>query len=188
MERVMMARGFLRQPRWKIAIGVPLVYLPLLTTIPFVVITALIVRLHLTCIGAQNVRSYWSFVPGWVSHRYRYANQITYVTGANWHSFRHYRFYWVFNCKLYCPLSVALFGYLAYLVKVVENWWCPFDHDKKRDYYEGAVDRSYWHLYASEAEILHPDDRDNPIWNASMDGGVQASPDRQQPDDHAARP
>ncbi|MCW8918322.1 MAG: hypothetical protein OQL08_05855 [Gammaproteobacteria bacterium] len=167
MERVIIARGFSRQPRWKIIIGVPLIYLPLLLTVPFAVITVLLVRTHLNYIGAVNLRSYASFVPSWASHRYRYADQITYRSGAAWYNVRSYRLYWLFNCKLYCPLSVALFSYLSYLVKVVENWWCPFGHDKKAGYGEGAVDRSYWHLHLAEQERLHPEDRNNPLWNSA---------------------
>jgi hypothetical protein len=60
---------------------------------------------------------------------------------------------------------VALFRYISYLVIVVENWWCPFDHDKKCDYAGGAIDKSYWHLHEQEKARLHPDDRDNPVWN-----------------------
>jgi hypothetical protein len=47
----------------------------------------------------------------------------------------------------------------------VENWWCPFDHSCKREYAEGAIDRSFWHIYSHELGLLHPEDRDNPIWN-----------------------
>jgi hypothetical protein len=81
-----------------------------------------------------------------------------------------HRFYWIFNCKLYCPLSVALFRYAAYLVMIVENWWCPFAHNKKQEYAEAAIDKSYWHLHAQERERLHPDDCDNPIWNEAPRG------------------
>jgi len=103
------------------------------------------------------------------THCYKYSNQIVYSTGAKWHNLRHYRWYWIFNCKLYCPHSVALFRYIAYLTKIVENWWCPFDHDKKSEYQEGAIDKSYWHLHEQEKARLNPDDRDNPIWNEDKD-------------------
>ena len=23
---------------------------------------------------------------------------------------------------------------MSYLVQIVENWWCPFEHDKKAEY------------------------------------------------------
>ncbi|WP_455216825.1 hypothetical protein, partial [Kaarinaea lacus] len=82
-----------------------------------------------------------------------------------WYNLRGQRWYWIFNCKLYCPMSVALFCYTAYLVKIVENWWCPFDHDKKQEYAEGAIDKSYWHLNDKDMASLHPDDRSNIIWN-----------------------
>jgi hypothetical protein len=125
--------------------------------------------------GAENMRTYWDFVPEWASHRYHYGNQIVYTTGAAWHNLRHYRWYWIFNCKLYCPLSVALFRYNVYLVMIVENWWCPFGHAKKSDYQEGAIDKSYWHLYTQEQARLDPEDRDNPIWNEACDNKQPAS-------------
>ena len=165
MERVRIGSNYLKQPRWKIILGVPLIYLPLITTIPFLLISVLLIKAHLKWIGSMNIRSYWDFVPAWASHRYQYDNQITYSTGTAWHHLRAHRFFWIFNCKLYCPLSVGLFRYAAYLVKVVENWWCPFGHDKKNEYLESAIDTSYWHLHPVEREKLHPEDRDNPLWN-----------------------
>jgi hypothetical protein len=52
-------------------------------------------------------------------------------------------------------------------VKVVENWWCPFGHNKKDDgdYNEGAIDKSFWHIYPEERAKLHEDDLKNPLWN-----------------------
>lgn len=165
MDRVKIGCNYMTQPTWKVILGVPLIYFPLFTTIPFVAIGVLLVRTHLKWIGGMNIRSYWEFVPDWISHRYRYSDQITYTTGAHWYNLRAHKFYWVFNCKLYCPLSVALFRYMAYLVKIVENWWCPFDHNQKHEYREGAIDQSYWHLHDAERVKLHPDDLNNPIWN-----------------------
>ena len=165
MERVQIGKNYIHQKRWKLFIGIPLIYIPLLTTVPFVMIGVLLVKTHLKFIGAMNVRSYWDFVPEWISHRYLLDNQITYSTGSTWYNLRSFKFYWIFNCKLYCPLSVALFGYAAYLVKIVENWWCPFGHNKKETYAEAAIDKSYWHLHEVERNKLHQDDRDNPIWN-----------------------
>jgi hypothetical protein len=60
---------------------------------------------------------------------------------------------------------VGLFRYTVYLVQIVENWWCPFEHDKKDTYSESAIDQSYWHLHHAELEKLHADDLNNPIWN-----------------------
>jgi hypothetical protein len=37
------------------------------------------------------------------------------------------RLYWILNCTWYCPVSVGLFEWHAYLVKLIENWWCPFN-------------------------------------------------------------
>ena len=165
MERVIIGANFSQQPIWKKAVGIPLIYFPLITTTPFVLIGVLLVRTHLKYVGAMNIRTYWDFVPTWISHRYNNDNQIIYTTGAAWYNLRAHRYYWIFNCKLYCPLSVALFRYAAYLVMIVENWWCPFAHNKKQEYAEGAIDKSYWHLHSQERERLHPDDRGNPIWN-----------------------
>ena len=173
MKRITIGSNYLHQPTWKLVLGVPLIYFPLITTTPFVLVGVLLVRAHLKWVGGMNLRSYWEFVPTWASHRYQYSNQITYSTGAAWYNLRARKFYWIFNCKLYCPLSVALFRYMAYLVKIVENWWCPFDHDRKCEYSEGAIDMSYWHLHAIEREKLHPDDRNNPIWNeAAIDSAT----------------
>ena len=165
MQRVKIGSNYMSQPTWKVFFGVPLIYLPLITTIPFVAIGVILVRTHLKWVGGMNIRSYWDFVPEWASHRYKYNNQIVYTTGAHFYNLRARKFYWIFNCKLYCPLSVALFRYLAYLVRIVENWWCPFAHDKKEGYAGSAIDKSYWHLHDQELERLHPDDLNNPIWN-----------------------
>jgi hypothetical protein len=61
---------------------------------------------------------------------------------------------------------VGLFEWHAYLVKLVENWWYPFRHNKKNsNYREAAIDQSFWHIYPEEIGKLEPEDRDNPIWN-----------------------
>jgi hypothetical protein len=61
-------------------------------------------------------------------------------------------------------LSIALVAYLFYLVKVVEQWWCPFGHDKKHIYADVPIDKSFWHANG-DVGSLHPDDRENPSWN-----------------------
>lgn len=165
MSRVNIGNNFLKQQNWKIYLGVPLIYLPLIVTIPFVLVGIFLVKLHLKLVGAKNVKPYWSFVPEWITHRYKYDNQIIYHTQSKWYHLGHYKFFWLFNCKLYCPLSVALFRYASYLVMIVENWWCPFHHEKKSEYQDGAIDQSYWHLYEGEKQRLHPDDLNNSIWN-----------------------
>ena len=132
-EGVQLGKNFEKRPVFlRVIIGIPLIYLPLLTTTPFVLVGVTIVRWHLWCLGAKNMKGYWD---------------------------------WIFNCKVYCPLSVALLRYAVYLVKIVENWWCPFTHERKEEYADGAIDYSYWHIYPETKALLHPDDRDNPIWN-----------------------
>lgn len=171
MDRVTIGSNYERQPFWKIVLGVPLIYLPLITTVPFVALGVVLVRAHLKYVGGMAIKSYWEFVPSWVSHRYRNKEQPT-INISRFHP-AHYRFFWVFNCKLYCPLSVALFRYASYLVMIVENWWCPFVHDRKGDYAEGAIDRSFWHVDPEETVKLHPDDKNNLQWNEQRE-----SPDR----------
>lgn len=171
MERVRIGDGFQRQPKWRLLLGIPLIYLPLLTTVPFLIVGVLLARLHLWLVGATEMRGYWDFVPTWISHRYRNAEHIRLDSARGRWNILRTRFFWVANCKLYCPMSVALLAYATYLVKVVENWWCPFAHDRKASYAEGAIDMSFWHLDPQERRRLHPDDRENPIWNQAADRG-----------------
>jgi len=166
MDRVQIGCNYVKQPFWKIMFGVPLIYLPIITSVPFVIIGVLLIKTHLRYIGGMKIKSYWEFVPSWISHRYRNNEQPT--INVPWYYLAHYRFFWIFNCKLYCPLSVALFGYATYLVKIVENWWCPFAHEQKKTYAESAIDESFWHVDPEELAKLHPDDRKNPIWNAKV--------------------
>lgn len=165
MDRVRIGRNFRKQPYWKLVLAIPLIYTPLLVTLPFVVLGVFLVWLHLKLIGGTQIKSYWDFVPSWISHRYRYENQITFGKSASRLSIARSRVYWLFNCKLYCPMSVALFAYANYLVKIVENWWCPFAHSKKQSYDGSAIDQSFWHTYPDELKKLHSEDQKNPIWN-----------------------
>lgn len=163
-EGVLIGRTFPKIPIFpRIVIGTPLIYLPILTTIPFVVVGVFIVRWHLWMLGARNIKSYWEFVPKWVTHRYVYATQP--VASDNPLDFAHYKWFWIFNCKVYCPLSVALFRYAVYLIKIVENWWCPFAHERKGEYCDASIDYSFWHVFPELNKRLDPEDRDNPIWN-----------------------
>ncbi len=163
MKRVRIGCNYVKQPFWKILLGVPLIYLPLFTTVPFMVVGVVLVKTHLRFVGGMEIKPYREFVPDWISHRY--LNREQPVLNIPWYQPAHYHWFWVFNCKLYCPLSVALFRYMAYLVMIVENWWCPFGHNRKQDYADGAIDQSIWHVDPLETVKLHPADRDNPIWN-----------------------
>lgn len=168
MQRVKIGCNHRAQPFWKFVVGVPLIYMPLFFTTPFVVVGIFLVKAHLTLVGGMDLKSYWrDFVPEWVSHRYTMRNQITGTDDSRFYLTKT-RLFWIFNCKLYCPLSVASFRYMAYLVMIVENWWCPFNHGKKSDYSEGAIDQSFWHIYPEEVVKLSPEDRDNPIWNEAV--------------------
>ncbi len=166
MDRVRIGCNYEKQPLWKVILGVPLIYLPIITTVPFVIVGALLVKTHLKYVGGMNIKSYWDFVPAWTSHRYSNAEQPT--ININRFHLAHYRIFWVLNCKHYCPMSVALFSYAAYLVKIVENWWCPFAHDRKQNYIEGSIDLSFWHVDPEELKKLDRDDKNNPIWNEKV--------------------
>lgn len=157
--------NYRRLPLWRIAIAIPLIYMPILTLAPFAAVTAVIIYWHLRLLGGRGIKTYWEFVPDWVTHRYTYANQITMRSthGAFWLGSK---VFWIFNCKLYCPLSVALFSWICYLVKLVENWWCPFAHAKKSTYADARIDQSFWHIDEIDAAKLHEDDRRNAIWSS----------------------
>lgn len=163
-EGVQMGKSYVKRPRWfRVLVGVPLIYIPILVSFPFVALGIFFVRLHLRALGAHNMKSYWDFVPAWESHRYTHATQPAY--NANRFAIVHYKWFWIFNCKLYCPMSVAMLRYYTYLVKIVENWWCPFEHSRKHEYSDASMDTSFWHIKESTRALMHPDDRDNPIWN-----------------------
>ena len=168
MDRVRIGCNYEKQPLWKVILGVPLIYLPIITTVPFVAIGVILIKTHLKYVGGMNIKSYSDFVPAWISHRYE-NNEQPAINISRFHP-AHYRLFWIFNCKLYCPLSVALFRYVVYLVKIVENWWCPFAHDQKREYGEGSIDKSFWHVDPEEFVKLNPDDKLNPIWNEKGEG------------------
>ena len=163
-DGVELGKNYVKRPLFlRVIIGLPLIYIPILVSMPFVLLGATLVRWHLWCLGAKNMKGYWDFVPTWVSHRYIYKTQP--VSSKKLIAFGRYKWFWIFNCKVYCPMAVALLRYTVYLVKIVENWWCPFTHSRKEEYADAKIDYSYWHVKKERNEILHPADRDNPIWN-----------------------
>ena len=130
-DRVEIGCSFRRHPRWKFLLGVPLIYVPILVGILPMIVCAVLVRTHLTLVGGHRLKSYWrDFVPSWISHRYTRRTQIMphrlFDQFGKFAFIARSRLFWIFNCKLYCPLSVALLAYVLYLVKIVEHWWCPF--------------------------------------------------------------
>lgn len=152
--------------------GVWLIYLPLIT-LPLVLFSAYISYWHLHLMGAKNLKSLSEFLPSRKSYRYTLKNQITMEPGYKL-SPTQARLFWIFNCTWYCPLSVGLFEWQAYLVKAIENWWCPFYHDmKEARYRESAIDQSFWHIYPEDLEKLEQEDRYNSIWNESVETEVR---------------
>ncbi len=154
--------------------GVALVYVPILS-IPFVFFSAYVTYLHLKLMGAKNIKKYSDFLPDRKSHRYSMKNQITMEPGYKL-SPTQTKLYWLFNCTWYCPSSVALFEWHTYLVKLVENWWCPFTHGTKEAYKNASIDKSFWHIFPEEVKKMEQDDIDNPMWNDENDSeSVDAS-------------
>lgn len=149
------------------ALGLFFVYAPIIT-LPFVFASAYMTYFHLWLVGAKNVKKFTDYLPARDSHRYTMKNQIT-MKPSFGVSLSQYKLYWILNCTWYCPVSVAVFEWHAYLVKLVENWWCPFTHEKKEGYANAKIDKSFWHIYEEDIVKLNPDDRDNPIWNEDTD-------------------
>lgn len=166
--------------------GVALIYVPIIT-MPFVFFSAYTSYLHLKLMGAENIKTLSDFLPDRKSHRYTMKSQVTMEPGYSV-SPTQSKFFWIFNCTWYCPVSVGLFEWHAYLVKLVENWWCPFTHEKKESYRNAAIDKSFWHIYPSEISKLNKDDLDNPIWNdqqavaeeSTVSSGSDSDPDAEE--------
>ena len=148
-------------------IGLVLVYLPIFT-LPFVITSAYLTYYSLIFCGAKNVKKWKDYLPEKSSHRYTMKDQIT-MDGSFKLSFAQSKLYWILNCTVYCPYSVALFEWHSYLVKVVENWWCPFAHSNKEGYKNGSIDKSFWHIYPDENAKLNDEDRVNPIFTDELD-------------------
>lgn len=168
-DRVFIANDFKHASLWYRLTTVSLIYLPIFSW-PFVLASAWITYLHLRMLGAKNIRPLSSFLPDRKSHRYDMKTQITMQPKSMLNPVRAKTF-WVANCTWYCPYSVGLFEWHSYLVKVVENWWCPFQHDRKDAHYKsGAINQSFWHIYPEAVVKLHPKDYQNPIWNKDFAG------------------
>ncbi len=161
--RVHIGQNYKNVSIWKRGIGMILIYLPIIT-LPFVFISAYLTYYHLQFMGAKNVKTLKDFLPARESHRYDQKSQITMERSFKW-SAAQSKLFWILNCTWYCPVSVALFEWHAYMVKLVENWWCPFTHAKKETYDNASIDKSFWHIYPEDAQKLHEDDLNNPIWN-----------------------
>ena len=149
------------------AVGLIFIYLPILT-LPFVISSAYLTYFSLILVGADNVKKWSDFLPERASHRYTLKNQIT-MNASFKLSLSQSKLFWILNCTWYCPYSVALFEWHAYMVKVVENWWCPFNHNRKNSYDNGAIDQSFWHIYPEEKAKLHEEDKNNPIFTNEAD-------------------
>lgn len=153
--------GFKKRSFFVQALALPLIYIPVLF-LPFVILCGLFAYAHLRLMGADGIKGFRDFVPVRNTHRYTVKNHPVLdnkipLMGS--------KLYWTFNCTVYCPHSVGLFAWITYLVKIVENWWCPFHHEKKQSYADARIDQSFWHMYRDSAKKLHPDDLKNPIWN-----------------------
>ena len=166
-DRVHIGRNYTKQAVWKRAIGLIFIYMPIIT-FPFIVISAYFTYYSLILCGAENVKKWGDYLPKKSTHRYSFKEQIT-MDGSFKLSLAQSKLYWILNCTVYCPYSVALFEWHSYLVKVVENWWCPFTHGTKETYKNGSIDKSFWHIYPEENAKLNDEDRCNPIFTDEAD-------------------
>ena len=146
-DRIQIGRNFAQISKTRTFIGLFFVYLPIIF-LPFLLLAAATVYLHLRLMGAQNLKTLGSYLPDRASHRYSRKNQIVYRDGPKPAFWSRTKVFWLFNCTWYCPFSVATLEWSTYLVKTVENWWCPFTHDRKENYDIAAIDSSYWHTPA----------------------------------------
>ena len=162
-DRVVIGREYAKISPVRAFVGLFFVYSPIIF-LPFILLAALMVYVHLKILGAKELKSLRDFLTDRSSHRYEYKSQIVYDNAPKIAVWTRSRVYWLFNCTWYCPISVGSLEWFTYLVKVVENWWCPFAHQRKPDYSDAAIDFSYWHN-AVDVVKLHDEDRDNPIWN-----------------------
>jgi hypothetical protein len=166
-DRVIIGRNYKNVSVLSRAIGLILIYLPIIT-FPFIVLSAYWTYYSLILCGAKNVKKWGDYLPDRASHRYTMKNQVV-MDGSFKLSLAQSKLYWILNCTWYCPSSVALFEWHSYLVKVVENWWCPFTHGTKETYKNGSIDQSFWHIYPDDSTKLHKDDKVNPIFTDEHD-------------------
>lgn len=170
-DRVQIGKNYKKMSVLSRTIGLIFIYLPILT-FPFVVISGYLTYYSLILCGAENVKKWGDYIPDKASHRYSFKEQIT-MDGTFKLSLAQSKLYWILNCTVYCPYSVALFEWHAYLVKVVENWWCPFTHANKENYKNGSIDQSFWHIYPEDIDKLNKDDRENPIFTDEADNDLK---------------
>lgn len=162
-ERIAINKPYKKISTARALVGLIFVYLPIVF-LPFILLAAAMIYTHLRLIGAQNLKILKDYLPEPESHRYSRKTQITYKNSSRLAIWSRSRTFWLFNCTWYCPFSVGTLEWFAYLVKTVENWWCPFNHSRKHHYAVAQLDGSYWH-YDTDINQLHPEDRDNPNYS-----------------------
>lgn len=162
-NRVVIAAEYAKISPVRVFFGLIFIYGPVVF-LPFILLAAFLVYVHLRMMGAKDLKTLGAFLPDRDTHRYKYKTQIVSNRGPKPAFWTRGRAYWIFNCTWYCPFSIGVLEWFTYLVKVVENWWCPFAHSRKPHYADAAIDFSYWHNPV-DAGKLHPADRVNPIWN-----------------------
>ena len=175
-DRVVIGARYDKVSAVRVFFGMFLIYAPAVFY-PFLLLAAVMTYAHLRVSGARNVKTLGAFMPDWKSHRYHLKSQIAREDSNRFALWNRSRLFWIFNCTLYCPLSVATAAWLTYLVKLVENWWCPFAHGMKPAYADAPIDYSYWHISADAAK-LHADDRNNPIFNQDTPEGPRGMSSR----------
>lgn len=164
-DRVIIGREYAKISPRRAFFGLLFIYAPIIF-LPFILLPASLVYIHLKILGAKDLKTLRDFLPDPATHRYDYKSQIVYENAPAIAVWTRSRLYWLFNCTWYCPVAVGTLEWFTYLVKVVENWWCPFAHERKPEYAHAAIDFSYWHNQVDIVK-LHTKDRNNPIWCAA---------------------
>ena len=167
-SRIQINKPYRKISKLRAFVGLIFVYLPIIF-LPFILIAAALIYIHLRLMGAQNLKTLKDYLPERSTHRYSYKTQITYKNAPRLAFWARTKTFWLFNCTWYCPFSVGTLEWFTYLVKTVENWWCPFNHARKDEYANASIDVSYWHNTAN-LDQLHPDDRTNPIFSDQSSG------------------
>ena len=111
-NRIHIGQGFRDASPVRTFFGLFFVYAPVFV-LPFVLLGGCLVYIHLKIMGATNLKTLRDFLPDWKSHRYQYKTQIVKEDVYPYAFWARLRAYWIFNCSIYCPLSVAILEWTA---------------------------------------------------------------------------
>ncbi len=108
-DRITIGGNYDRVSPWRVLVGLPFVYLPVLV-MPFILLGGALVYIHLRMMGASDLKTLRDFLPDWDSHRYHYKTQIVKQDIHPWARWARARFFWVFNCTLVLSVQRRIAG------------------------------------------------------------------------------